>query len=219
MAGVELVSYEYSSVGPIEHSRVRTKGGSANIRRASIRKRVVRASSLPTFVEIFTMMYGAESEKRAAIHRESRTKIGRRMRIGRSQMTLFALMAKSRCNGHVTAGIHCAETITTLATLIWKLSLKLAAPRTTYAACRVFAPVFIGAVMDIMTRGMNGKAGCNYIPKLGIAAMHRLPPEAIKALGISCRNISRMSRAIRKRVRQSENPSWTAAAAQIEPAC
>jgi hypothetical protein len=218
MYGPELVAYEFSSAGPIEAPRLSKRVATAR-RRASITKRITRATSLPAFIEMFAVMFGASSAKRQAVHRESRAKIGRRVRVGKTRMTLSALMVKSRCNNHVSGGIRCEASIRQTAELIWRLATLLTTPKTTYAACRVFASVFIGATMDIMTRGMNGKDGREYIPKLELAVMHRLPPEAFKALGISCRHISSVSREIRERVSTSTNPAWTAAAKAIKPTC
>jgi len=216
--GPELVAYEFSSAGPVEIGR-RTPRGLLVRRRASITKRIVLATSLPEFQTTFRDMFGASSARRQAVHRESRAKIGRRIRIGKTRMTLNALMAKSRCNNHVSAGIRDEATLDKLSRLIWQLASRVLSPKTTYAACRVFAAVFIGATMDILTRGMNGKNGAEYIPKLEVAVLHRLPPEAIKTLGISCRSISGVSRDIRRKISSTTDPEWTAMAKQIRPMC
>lgn len=217
MYGPELVAYEFSSAGSVETRK--SARGARTLKRNSIKKRIARETGLPVFQKTFADMFGAASPRRQAVHRESRAKIGRRIRIGRVHMTLGGLMVKSRCNNHVSAGIRDTEALDRMAKLIWQLSVKLAKPKTTYAACRVFAPVFIGATMDIMTRGMAGKDGREYIPKLELAALHKLPPEALKALGISCRNISSVSRDIRKSVGATLDPEWTAAVKQIRPVC
>lgn len=171
-------------------------GGVAARRKQSLRKRQLVAVSPPAFSAALRRLYGAESRDRQQAVARSRFKAAKKPP-SNTPSTLVAIMRAVRLRqGVMTTGITSEAVISTLAAALSRLAGAHATPKLTYAALSAFPTMFTATVMDKMADGLwvNDRA---ILPKLTLAAQHRVPTDQFKTLSVNCRAMSSIARELK----------------------
>jgi hypothetical protein len=170
-------------------------------RQQSIDGRRAVAMGASSFRVVLHRLYGRDSPDRAAAVDRSRRKLARKQLVPANR-TLIAIMRTHRLQPTLMSpGISCTQTLDYIADAISALATKRGSPRATYAALRAFPSLFAATVMDGMV------AGTGALPALKIAAAHRIVPDQFKAMGINCRGMSTIAKAIKA---APPLPGWSA---------
>ena len=211
--GPELTVGDWSTYCNPVQSRL-TKGAVTARREKSIETRKLNAVSVEFILAALYRLYGPSADrcKRRALTRGAHAQkhANCHVRFG----TLFDLMRKSRAAIGITGGISSTAALGCLSTAISALAVGHGVPRHTYAGVRVFPETFVAAVMDAMVTGITvGQK--TIIPQLAIAKNHKIPPDQLRAMGISCRAMGICIKQLKKTLATS---SWAEALARSEQA-
>ena len=197
IAEPDLVITDWTPFTNIISGKLRP-GGVAARRQSSLQKRRVAARGVPAIESQLWRLFGAQSGTRQAAVKRTRAKISKRAAGVPCNTSLVDIMRCVRVRtGGMTQGVKCKATITTLARSISKLAhTRVNLPKLTYASLTAFPTVFAAAVMDKLAEGMivNGKV---IVPKLQVAAEHRIKNDQYKAMGVSCRQMSAVARELK----------------------
>lgn len=193
----DLVITDWTPFTNIISGRLRP-GGVAARRQTSLQKRRVAARGVPAIEAQLWRLFGEQSACRQAAVRRTRAKISKRAAGVACGPSLYSIMRCVRVQaGGMTRGIKCKATVTTLARAISKLAqTRVNMPKLTYASLTAFPTVFAAAVMDKLAEGMIVNSQI-IVPKLRVAAEHRVKNDQYKAMGVSCRQMSAVARELK----------------------
>jgi hypothetical protein len=191
-----------------------TKGAVAARREKSISIRKCRAVSVEFIGAALYRLYGTSADRgtRRALTRGAHAQKHANCHVRFT--TLFDLMRKSRAAIGITGGISSTGALGCLSAAISALAVNHGVPRHTYAGARGFPETFVAAVMDAMVTGIT-VGQVTIVPALAIAKNHKIPPDQLRAMGISCRAMGTCIKQLKKTLVTS---SWAEGLARSERA-